>query len=96
MEMSNSISSLVRISKWDILGAGSKSTEDMDVADDEREAELFPSLVRLAEGRCSDASNIGDGSKEFSVLEPWCWAYNTSASICDSHSNSSRVLNFPP
>ena len=80
--MSNLISSRVQTSKCDILGTvQSSSVEEIDVAEEDRDVEPFPPFLRLkVDNRCSEASKIGEGSCEASVLEPLSWHSDPTAS----------------
>jgi len=72
------------------------STDEIVVADEERDTELAPFTLRLADVRGSAASKTGDGAGDCSVLESYGFAEGLSSSVLGWHSNSSRLLNFPP
>jgi len=53
----------------------------MDVAEEDRDVELFPGSLRpKVDKRGSEASKIGEGSCEVSVLEPSSWHPDFAAS----------------
>lgn len=80
--MSDLISSRVRASRYDIFGrALSSSVEEMDVAEEDRDVALFLGFLRpKVDKRGSEASKIGEGSCEVSVLEPSSWHSDSAAS----------------
>lgn len=83
--MSNLISSRVRMSRYDIFGrVESSSVNEMDVAEEDRDVEQFRGFFRLKVDKWgSEASKIGEGSCETSVLEPSSW-YSVSAASASS------------
>jgi hypothetical protein len=80
--MSNFISFRVRALKYDIFGrVQSSSVDEMDVAEEDRDVDVFPAfLCPKVDNRDSEASKIGEGSCETSVLESSLWHSDCTAS----------------